>query len=307
MRKIGTIDDRNAAALLSDNLFGHGIENTLEEENGAWSVWVNEEEQLEAGHELLQRFLSAPEHEEWQQFSGERERRERAREKELASFKRKTFDRERIAQRSRHGDIPLTKALMVISLIVTAFGGLGSGSPVTQWLSITEYDYVNGAVVFSRGLPEIMHGQLWRLFTPAFLHASPLAGGIGFLHILFNMIWLYDLGGMMERAQGWKRTLFIILVAGVVSNYVQYLLAGPSFGGMSGVVYALLGYIWLRGKQDLTSGLYVHSQTMSMMIFWFVLCLLGIMGAVANGAHAGGLVVGLLWGYMDSKRVNAKH
>jgi GlpG protein len=79
----------------------------------------------------------------------------------------------------------------------------------------------------------------------------------------------------------------------------------PNFGGMSGVVFGLLGYCWMRGKFDLTSGLYVSGQTAGFMIAWFFICLAGFMGPVANGAHGVGLVAGVVWGYLSAMRVNA--
>ena len=77
---------------------------------------------------------------------------------------------------------------------------------------------------------------------------------------------------------------------------------GPVFGGMSGVVYGLLGYVWIRGKFDPGSGLYLHSYTVTMMIIWFVACLTGVLGPIANTAHAAGLVMGMAWGYLSSLR-----
>jgi len=74
------------------------------------------------------------------------------------------------------------------------------------------------------------------------------------------------------------------------------------FGGMSGVVYGLLGYIWLRGKFDPGSGLYLHPSTVTMMAIWFVACFTPIIPHVANAAHAAGLVMGLGWGYLSSQR-----
>jgi GlpG protein len=73
-------------------------------------------------------------------------------------------------------------------------------------------------------------------------------------------------------------------------------LGGPYFGGMSGVLYGLFGYIWLRGQCDPASGLALSPTTVWTLMIWFFLCLFGIIGSVANGTHVVGLVLGVLWG-----------
>ncbi len=146
-------------------------------------------------------------------------------------------------------------------------------------------------------LPEVRQGEIWRLFTPVLLHFTVM-------HILFNMLWLQDLGSMIEGRQGTGHLLVLVVVLAVLSNFAQYLVSGPRFGGMSGVVYGLLGYIWIRGKFDPGSGLFLDPTTVVMMLVWFVLCftpLLGI-GPIANAAHAAGLVLGMAWGYLSSLR-----
>src|SRR5205814_9740200 len=90
-------------------------------------------------------------------------------------------------------------------------------------------------------LIEIKNGQLWRLITPIFVHG-------GFLHLLFNMWWMRDLGFMIEQRKGSLRLALMVLLVAIPSNIAQYMTAGPWFGGMSGVVYGLFGYIWMKGK-----------------------------------------------------------
>jgi GlpG protein len=144
-------------------------------------------------------------------------------------------------------------------------------------------------------LPEIRRGEVWRLFTPIFLH-------LGFLHLFFNMLWLRDLGSMVEARQSSWLLLVLVAVFAAFSDLGQYLVTGGGFGGMSGVVYGLVGYIWIRGKYDPRSGLFLHSSTVTMMIIWFFVCLVGLMGPVANTAHGVGLLTGMAWGLLSSLR-----
>ena len=180
----------------------------------------------------------------------------------------------------------------MLTLTVFAYSGLGERHDVLQRLHMTEY--WDGTWV--RTLPEVRHGEVWRLLTPIFIH-------YGILHLVFNMLWLRDLGSMIEGRQSSIHLLLLVLCIGVGSNLGENFLGrSPAFGGMSGVVYGLLGYIWVRGKCDPASGLYLHPTTVLMMIVWFFACLLGLVGNIANAAHGVGLVMGMAWGYLSSLR-----
>jgi GlpG protein len=108
---------------------------------------------------------------------------------------------------------------------------------------------------------------------------------------------------MIEARQGTLQLALLVVVIAGLSNFGQYYVSGPIFGGMSGVVYGLLGYIWIRGKFDPGSGLFLHPSTVNMMLIWFVLCYTNLLGPVANTAHAVGLIAGIAWGYLSSLRL----
>ena len=116
------------------------------------------------------------------------------------------------------------------------------------------------------------------------------------------MLWLRDLGSMIEGRQSTRQLALLVVLMGVCSNVAQYFASGPMFGGMSGVVYGLLGYIWIRGKFDPGSGLFLHQTTVVMMLVWYVLCLMNLLGNIANTAHTVGLFMGMGWGYLASLR-----
>src|SRR5438445_9224544 len=119
------------------------------------------------------------------------------------------------------------------------------------------------------------------------------------------MRWLRDLGSMIEgRQSSWHLAILALAIAGG-SNLAQfYVTHYPAFGGMSGVVYGLLGYVWVRGKLNPASGLFLHTTTVMMMLAWFVLCytpvLTPLVGHVANTVHAAGLLVGMSWGFFSA-------
>ncbi len=183
---------------------------------------------------------------------------------------------------------PLTIALIAICLAVGLLSKLGASFELLRYLIITEAP--------GQGLPEVVSGQVWRLLTPIFIH-------FGIMHLVFNMMWLWDLGRLIESRSGiWFLAIFM-LIAGVASNLAQFFFTGsPFFGGMSGVVYGLLGYVWMQGKLNPRFGYGLHQSTAIMMLVWFVLCWTGVLGAIANWAHTAGLLIGVAWGFLERNK-----
>lgn len=182
---------------------------------------------------------------------------------------------------------PITAILLALSISVALLSNLGSNFQLIHFLFISEY---------SQGLSEILNGQLWRLFTPIIIH-------FGILHIAFNMIWLYQLGSAIEQHHSIKRMAVLVFLISVTSNLAQFLWSGPMFGGMSGVVYGLLGYVWIQGKFNPRAGIGLDQNIAIMMLVWFVICWLGLVGNIANMAHTIGLVAGVILGLFYSPQI----
>ena len=149
----------------------------------------------------------------------------------------------------------------------------------------------------------IKKGEVWRIFTPMFLHA-------GLLHFIFNMLWLWLLGKMVEGNMRTVAFISFVLLAAAVTNTCQYLMTGPFFMGISGVISALAGYVWSR-KKVAPWEVYPIDRATLIFLACFIFGLLALQIVAfylqlvhntsiglnfANTAHVSGVFLGLLLG-----------
>ena len=292
MRSIGTISTREHSESFSNILLANGIDNSLEqvEDSDVFSVWVLSEDQLEDAVHLLKQFRENPKSDEFNQIA---RKGESIRQREKIT-RQKAQVKAELAEVSMKSSLSgyVTNTLMGISILVFLLMQTGNNQ-ITSYLFLSNYQPINGAHWW-QALIEIRSGQIWRIITPAFLHFSVM-------HILFNMLWLNDLGRMLENRKGSLFLLLFFLVTAAISNVAQFAVApGVPFGGMSGVVYGLLGYVWMKSRFAPHEGFYLHPYTVIMMVIWLALGFSGIIGNMANVVHATGLMTGMIWGYLAS-------
>ena len=190
---------------------------------------------------------------------------------------------------------PLTLILIAVNILLFP---VGMGSPEGDLFAAMMFVDVaveNGTFYFLT-LPETLAtGEWWRLFSPMFVHFS-------WLHIVFNLLWVWEIGRRIELVNGAMVLLGLTLFSSYLANMTQYLMGGPGlFGGMSGVVFGLLGHslVWSRMVPDRTTGvangIYIFMLVYLAIGFSGAIDLLGL-GRLANGAHLGGLIAGLITG-----------
>ncbi len=140
--------------------------------------------------------------------------------------------------------------------------------------------------------------QLWRYFTHSLVHLSPL-------HILFNLVWWWIFGGAIERTCGSGKLIALYLVAALITGIAQNIASGPSFFGLSGVVYAVLGYVFVADKYGARKSFHLPQGFLTMLLVGigvgFVTPLIDIQ--MGNTAHISGLIIGCLFGFFDAKSV----
>jgi GlpG protein len=295
---LASLPDEDQASRFGDYLLTLGIENSVEQGASGWQVWVSDDDRMEAAKRELEQFQSNPNDPRYTS-AGRSAQKVRTQQVKAARRRADNFVDVRTQWARSAGTLkPLTIILIVCCCIAALVTGLGKIPERLAPLRISprkispvevNSNAVKGIYWPISQLTEIRQGQVWRLLTPILIH-------YGLLHLVFNMFWLRDLGFMIEGQKGAWWLVILVLVIGIPSNLAQYVMAGPSFGGMSGVVYGLFGYVWMKGKFSPHEGMALHPHTVIYMVVWFILCFTPLMGHIANTAHAVGLIVGVVIG-----------
>ena len=198
----------------------------------------------------------------------------------------------------------LRQAPIVFLLLVSSFIGTGIVEwmpSVIHYLTIQDFLSIDNTQSFDSIIISINAGEPWRLITPIFLHFS-------IFHLTFNSLFLWVLGQKIEYSIGSVYFFVSVFFISIVSNLSQYLLAeSVVFGGLSGLVYGLLGFSWISYKFSREPIMLIPQGLFGFMLVWLFL---GISGTVeiisdiqvANTAHATGLISGMILGCLKGFR-----
>lgn len=276
MRKIGTFESAQQAEQFHRFLLSEEIDNQVDQQPPVWEIWVVNDDELERAKNEYDSFLNFPDD-------------PRFAVKNLPKPKKSKSTDQSPRRSHPRSDIPITRFLLVGSIAMTIYTGMGTRHPEVM-ANIMFSKYVKPDGVWSLP-PEIMRGEIWRIFTPAFVHGSVF-------HLLFNMYFLWILGNTIERTKGSGKFLGICLLTAVGAHFTQYFVTGPNFVGISGVVYGLLGYLWMKQMVAPEEGYFLPDMLIAQMLIWLFLGMAGVLEAwgmhIANGAHFGGLIAGML-------------
>jgi rhomboid protease GluP len=128
-----------------------------------------------------------------------------------------------------------------------------------------------------------MQGHYWTIFSAIYLHG-------GLLHILFNVMWIRDLGPAVEEIYGPGRTFLLFIGAGAGGFLVSNLITGSPTVGASGAIFGWLAALIVHGRRAGRS--YLSAQVLRWAGILFVMGFL--FPGVNNLAHLGGFAAGWL-------------
>lgn len=273
MRLIGSFDDKKQAKHFCNYLNGQGMDSQVRQHDETFEVWVLDNDAVQGAKAHYVHFKRDPHDSRFQTRYKDHVRKQRVKDRELKRHYRQYF------RRASGNQVTISLIIMCVAIYLLTLSALRNSIFASLLISVPGY-----------AASSVWAVQPWRLFTPMFLHYS-------IWHILFNLFWLYDFGTLVEAQDGKIFYIILVLIASLGSGLLQFVVAGPFFGGMSGVVYALFAYIWISSRYNLRSGYYMSNTIAIWMVGWFVLCFLGFLGPVANYGHLGGLIVGALFAY----------
>lgn len=189
----------------------------------------------------------------------------------------------------------LTYLLVALSFVTTAAYLTAGNQPGTLWYSVGHF-----------GFAETPGAAPWGLLTTVFIHGS-------WMHLIFNMLWLVQIGRILEATLSPVVYLAILVGAAAVGGGCEFLVElltlhqGSTGIGMSGVVYALFALMWAGRGEYPAWGMVATQANLRLLVGWGLLCIVGTyaglfrafgLPGIANGAHAGGFLFGLSVGFL---------
>ncbi|WP_421862432.1 rhomboid family intramembrane serine protease [Marinobacter adhaerens] len=273
MYRVKQLDTTVNLAGFSRWLNGQGVTHRITEEGGFQVLWLEDPAHAEPVLSALDRFMAEPE----------------IREAVDRQNRSPVFVGGRWQPSPRHA--PLVLGIIVFAVAMVWLTAMGQNELAASLMVIDprDYDWSTMAGRIEALTATLASGQVWRLLTPDFLHFS-------WTHIIFNSVMLWFLGSQIEWFDGRARLIALFVITSLISNGLQYFVSGPLFGGLSGVVYGILGYCWL--SQRSAPRFQFPPALVTFAVAWMVIGFTPLpemigLGRMANEAHLGGFVAGL--------------
>jgi len=180
----------------------------------------------------------------------------------------------------------ITTLLCAACVLVTLASWTGAMLSNPVWTKIGRVGDIDPSDLWS--------GHWWGLITPFFPHGN-------IPHIVFNMLWLFGMGRLMEARLNPIVYVLFLAAAAAVGTASELLVSSSTGIGASGVVYAMFGLMYAgRGRYPEWTSI-ATGNNLRIFILWALFCMattaLHVLN-IANGAHIGGFVFGLSMGWL---------
>lgn len=163
--------------------------------------------------------------------------------------------------------------------------------------------FVYNVLALNPNLPDILY-KPWQLVTYSFLHLGLGLGG--FLHILFNMLWMMWIGRDYEEVYGSSRLFALYIIGGVGGALMTVFLHGlfPSIGVFGGIVHGasasvlcIMTAVAVKNPEKSIALMFIGVVRLSHVVVGFlVLDILFVSaGGASVSAHWGGASAGYIF------------
>jgi rhomboid protease GluP len=138
-------------------------------------------------------------------------------------------------------------------------------------------------------------GWWWTLFTAIYLHGS-------LLHIVFNVMWIRNLGPAVTEVFGPARAFVLFNLGGAFGFLVSNVMTNAPTIGASGSIFGLLGALIVYGRRRGSSMMSQQLWQWAIVLFVFGFLMPGINNWAHAGGFAGGWGCAYLMGFIDEQR-----
>lgn len=264
-----------AALLIAGYLKQKGISNSLSFVDGKYLLTIDNQHDHENARHIVEHFIHNPNDPKYQASAWQQEA--------VVTLEKSkpTFTKAKLIQAVKTSPVVFSILFLCVSIYIATLAG--GSAWVSQNLMIRRFPML------------FQSSQWWRVISPAFIHFSEL-------HIIFNLLWWWTLGRQLEGKFGSALLIGFVLVTAAFSNIAQLIVSGPSFGGLSGVVFAQLGFVWWLGWLKPSLGLQLDKPIVGFMLVCLIIGYADILWfSTANTAHTAGLVAGCGLAWLVSK------
>lgn len=281
LQPLVNIEQHNIALLFSNYLLTQQINSQVVKSAVGFDV-LCQTDRLSEARQLFNEFIAHPFDQKYQQAAWQQ-----GEITKVSSHIPPFFEQFKQQFLAHAGVVTLT--VFIICWLVFLFSLLGFGGEIFQTLQF-----------FPQLSLSLLASEPWRLLGPALFHFS-------WLHIAFNTMWWWQLGGEIEQKIGRGALLQIFLITAIVSNVGQFMVSGANFGGLSGVVYGLVGFIWWLDWLAPQQNLKLAKPLIGILLFWMLLGFVELLPVnMANTAHFLGLVSGCFLAWLTATSINKK-
>lgn len=275
MQTLVILGNIRAAKALSDYLHQHKIESHIQKEEDGFHLMFDESSDIETAKRLITEFAENPNDDKFW----------------TASWNRNEV--EDLSSEQTQAEPIISKVWQQTGIFTRVLGGIILAIFIAQLAGYSRFLFLH--LGFPENLTQLNFSEIYRLVTPALMHGDAT-------HLVLNLFWWVWLAGQLEKIKGASWLLNASLFTALAAHLSQYFMVSSSFIGLSGVVYGLLGYAWLAGRLGRLPELKLPSGIIIMMLLWLVVGFAEVLNLrMANWAHLGGLLSGLLIALLEAK------